>query len=367
MEHLHRALAAGTRLGLDPQSRAEVLDDLSTELGLVDRWEEAEHWRAEAVDLWQALGDPLREGNSLRMRARALSRLARAAEARQAVDRALELLEPLGPTPALARTVEYLAAVLWHDGSNTEAIAVCDRAAALAEQLDLPDVLSDVLNTRACSMMSLDQDWVPTMQRALAVGLDAGCDEQVGRAYMNYYGGLVEAGRVDDGEQVFTDGMAFCEEREVVTARHFLLSNRVVALEESGRWPEAVTAGRAHLDDPTVSPVRRLGALLSLARIGVRRGDDDAPALLEEGLARRRGHPRAAVARAVPAASTSSGTGWVATASGLGQPPRTPRRRCPGAARHPPRRRHRRVGPPPRPTGPRPVSGVGAVGGRAAR
>ena len=156
------------------------------------------------------------------MHARALSRLARGAEARQALDRALAVLEPLGPTPALARTVEYLAAVQWHDGANAEAIETCDRAAALAKQLDLPDVLSDVLNTRACSMMSLDQDWVPTMRRALAVGLDAGCDEQVGRAFMNYYGGLVDAGRLDDSEQVFADGMAFCEEREVVTAGHFL-------------------------------------------------------------------------------------------------------------------------------------------------
>ena len=116
VEHLHRTLAAATHLGLDPRTRAEVLDDLSTELGLVDRWEEAEHWRAEAIGLWQGLGDPLHEGNSLRMHARALSRLARGAEARQALDRALAVLEPLGPTPALARTVEYLAAVLWHDG-----------------------------------------------------------------------------------------------------------------------------------------------------------------------------------------------------------------------------------------------------------
>ena len=285
VKHLHRALAAGTRLGLDPRTRAEVLDALSTELGQVDRWEEAEHWRAEAVVLWQGLDDPLEEGDSLRMHARALSRLARAAEARQAVDQALAVLQALGPTPALARTVEYLAAVHWHDGDNPAAIAACDRAAALAEQLELPDVLSDVLNTRACSMLSLGQNWVPTMQRALAVGLDAGCDEQVGRAYMNYYGGLVGDGRVAEGEQVYRDGIAFCEEREMVSAANFLVANHVIALEENGRWPEAVTTGRAHLDDPTVSPVRRLGGLLSLARIGVRRGDSDAERLLDEGLA----------------------------------------------------------------------------------
>ena len=285
VEHLRRTLAASDQADLDATSRAEILDDLSTELGLVDQWEEAEESRAEAIRLWQGLGDARHVGDALRMQARALSRLARGADARRTLEQALAVLEPLGPTPALARSVEYLAAVLWHEGANTEAIAACDRAAALAEQLDLPDVLSDVLNTRACSMMSLDQDWVPTMQRALAVGLDAGRDEQVGRAYMNYHAALIDEGRVADSEKVFLDGMAFCEEREVVSAGNFLLSNRVLALEATGRWHESVSTGRAHLEDRTVSPVRRLGALLSLGRIGVRRGDADVKRLLDEGIA----------------------------------------------------------------------------------
>jgi DNA-binding CsgD family transcriptional regulator/tetratricopeptide (TPR) repeat protein len=285
VDHLRRTLSAGDQSVLDARTRAEVLDDLSTELGLVDQWEEAEQSRAEAIRLWRGLGDAVHAGDALRMQARALSRLARGAEAREALDQALAVLEPLGPTPALARTVEYLAAVLWHEGANTAAIAAGDRAAALAEQLDLPDVLSDVLNTRACSMMSLGQDWVPTMQRALAVGREAGCDEQAGRAYMNYHAALVDEGRVADSERIFHEGMAFCEEREMVSAGNFLLSNQILALETTGRWQEAVATGRAHLEDRAVSPVRRLGGLLSLGRIGVRRGDADAERLLDEGIA----------------------------------------------------------------------------------
>lgn len=133
-------------------------------------------------------------------------------------------------------------------------------------------------------MMSLGQDWAPTMQRALAVGLDAGCDEQVGRAYMNYYGALVDQGRAAEGEQVFLDGMAFCEEREVVSSANFLRSTRIEALESAGRWAEAASLGRSHLEDATVSPVRRLAALTSLARIGVRRAEPDVQRLLDEGI-----------------------------------------------------------------------------------
>ena len=285
VEHLERALSAADLVGVDGRARAEILDDLSTELGLVDRWGDAERRRAESIRLWHDLEEPLHEGDALRMRARALSRLARAAEARTAIDDALSVLEPMGPTSQLARAVEYLAAIHWHAGATSDAITECDRAAGLAESLHLPDVLSDVLNTRACAMTSLGEDWVPTMQRALEVGLAAGCDEQVGRAYMNYYAELVEEGLTRDADAVFREGLAFCEERQVVSAARFLRSARIGALETTGHWPEAVSLGRSHLQDGSISPVRRLSALLSVARIGVRRGEPDAERLLGEGTA----------------------------------------------------------------------------------
>ena len=315
VEHLRSALAAGDRTGLDARSRAEVLDDLATELGLVDRWAEAEPRRAEAIELWRGLGDALHEGASLRMHARALSRLARGAEARQAIDDALVVLEPLGPTAPLARSVEYLAAVLWHEGANVDAIAASDRAAALAEALALPDVLSDVLNTRACSMMSLGQDWLPTMQRALSVALDAGCDEQAGRAYMNYYAALVDEGRVAEAEAVFASGLAFCEEREVVSAAKFLVSTRIGALEATGQWQEAVSVGSAHLEDTTVSPVRRLAAL---TRASPASACDAGIRMPGGSWTRASRSPRAPASRSgsCPSGSSSSnGTGRTATST----------------------------------------------------
>jgi len=285
VEHHRHALAAGEALGVDAATRAAELDALSTELELVDQWAEAERMRGEAVLVWRALGDVLREGDDLRMRARALSRLARAIDARAALDEALAVLEPGGATPELARAVEFHAAALvFVEGDYAEAIAVSDRAAVLAEQLALPDVLSDALDTRACSLMALEQCWVPTMQRALEVGLAAGCDEQVGRAYMNYYGGLVGEGRFDEGERVFRDGMAFCAEREVLSAANFLMLTRVESLEVSGRWEEASRTGWSHLETAMVSPVRRMGVVLSLSRIGLRRGDAGTDPVLDEAV-----------------------------------------------------------------------------------
>ena len=108
---------------MDPRTRAEILDALATELGVVDEWAEAETVRLEALALWRELGDPCVEGDSLRMLARALGRLARGEEARAAVDEAIAPgLQPLGPAAELARVLADDAGVSASMGDNATAI-----------------------------------------------------------------------------------------------------------------------------------------------------------------------------------------------------------------------------------------------------
>jgi DNA-binding CsgD family transcriptional regulator/tetratricopeptide (TPR) repeat protein len=282
--HYRRALAATEGEGDDPRTRAEILDALATELGLIDEWAEADRRWDEALALWRELGDGLREGDALRSKARGLTWLARGEEARETVQQALAVLEPLGPTSELARTLKQLSAAAMMRGEHRSALEYADRAAALAEQLDLPDVLSDVLDTRACSMLALGQDWVPVMQRALDVGVAAGCHEQVGRAYSNHYAGLISTGRAADGEGLFLDAQKYCEDHEVASYGNCILATRIEALEFSGRWPEAMGIARSHLQTVTLSPNNWMHFALSLGRIGLRRGDEGADADIDGGL-----------------------------------------------------------------------------------
>jgi DNA-binding CsgD family transcriptional regulator/tetratricopeptide (TPR) repeat protein len=282
--HYRRALAASDAPGVDVRTRAEVLDALATELGLVDEWVEAEQRWGEALALWRGLGDGLREGDALRSLSRGLTWLARGAQSREAVEQAFAVLEPLGPTSELARTLKELSGAAMMRGEHRAALELADRAAALAEQLDLPDVLSDVLDTRACSMTALDLDWEPVMQRAVDVGLAARCHEQVGRAYSNYYAGLIGTGRAAEGERLFLDAQKFCEEHEVASFGNCLIATRVEALELTGHWAEATELARSHQETVTVSPNNRMHFALSLGRIGLRRGDGGADADIDRGL-----------------------------------------------------------------------------------
>ena len=88
--------------GLDPAARAGLYDGLATELGLLDRWQDAAGALERALDLWRQAGDRRREGAALRRLSRTLWRLCRGQEALAAAGAAVSLLEPLGPSAELA-------------------------------------------------------------------------------------------------------------------------------------------------------------------------------------------------------------------------------------------------------------------------
>ena len=289
IEHYRRALAASEDLAVDDRSRAEILDALATELGVVDHWAEAELLHGRALTLWRAVGDPLGEGESLRMRSRAFYRLARGAESEAAIEQALAVLEPLGPTPELARTIATLAGTAMVTGQNQDALAAVARGIPLTEQFGLQDVLADLLNTEAGARMGTDEEWAPTMQRALDVAVAAGCDEQAGRAYTNFYSGLVGEGRVAEGERLYLDGMKFCEDHEVHAFGNCLAATRVGALELTGRWAEGAALGWDWLAANIVSTNNWMHFALGLGAIGLRRGDEGTDDVIDRGLAAAEG------------------------------------------------------------------------------
>lgn len=292
VEHYRRAMRFAE--GLDARRRATLQDALATELGIIDNWEESDsHW-ASSVELWRTLGEPLREGDALRSRSKARWRLSMGDDSAALLAAALEVLEPLGPTPELARTVKDMAGSLMINADSVASIEVASRAIDLAEAFDLPDVLSDALNTQACSLCVLGQPWIPTMQRALAVALDNGCDMEAARAYTNYYSCLVESLQVAEGERVFLDGMAFCEEHDAATFANCLLAARAEALESIGRWDEALGMARQQIAHAVLSPINRLHFQLSISRITARQGAADAAELLNHtvSLAQSTGEPQ---------------------------------------------------------------------------
>jgi DNA-binding CsgD family transcriptional regulator/tetratricopeptide (TPR) repeat protein len=265
----------------EPATAAEVYGALAQEAALVDQWAETERAGSRALELWRQLGDRRREGCTLHLLSCALTRLCRGAEAVAAAESAVDILRPLGASAELARAYSGLATMRMFAGRPGEATALARQAAEMARAMDAPAVLSDALNTLGCSLSEVADDWTVPLRQALDIAVAAGLHEQAGRAFANLYGNLCDQRRVGEAEHYYTDGLKYTDEHGVGVYANCLRSNRTFALEQTGRWDEAVSVSEQLLA-VAASPINRIQALLVLGLIRARRGEGNTWEYLDE-------------------------------------------------------------------------------------
>ncbi|HEX6854572.1 MAG TPA: AAA family ATPase [Streptosporangiaceae bacterium] len=273
--------------GTDPALAAGLHGELAWELALADRWAEAECAVARSLGLWRAAGDRLRAGDATRLLSIAAWHLGRGADAMATAEAAITILEPLGPGPELARACVHLAGqrMLAYEHGEDRATGLARQAEQLAGQFDLPDVLSDALNTQACMARRAGRPWAGQLQRALEVALAAGREAQAGRAYINLYSGFCAERQFAAGERYYTEGVAYCDDHDIPTFSIFLRSEWAVALEKTGRWDEALAIADDLLRRGGPSPIIRLCPLNRIGTIRARRGEPGAWEHLDEAMA----------------------------------------------------------------------------------
>ena len=232
--------------GDEPLVRADLLDRLGTQLASLDQFGPAAEALEESVALWRARDVPLREGDALRRLSVAYYRLCRGPDEHAAIQRALDVLEPIGTSRELAWALSRTAA-LYMDGSETEkCYEYAQRARAMGRALDLPDVASDTLNTLACVEYPGDR-WFDWIREALDLAVEHGFSDQTGRAYANLQAMLVDAMRYAEAERFYREGMAYCEEHDNHTSGLCLAGGQAQVLMVTGRWAavEEICGGAA--------------------------------------------------------------------------------------------------------------------------
>jgi DNA-binding CsgD family transcriptional regulator/tetratricopeptide (TPR) repeat protein len=278
----------------DPSVTAGLCGELGIELMLVGRFQGAVDADEQAVALWRQAGDRLRVGDTLRHLSFALQQLGRGPDSVAAAEAAMTVLEPLGPTVELARAYARLASTRMCFGEHRAAIELAVRAQTIAEPLGALDALSHALNTQGSSVAPTGGEWTGYLHRALDVALAAGLDDEAGRAFANLYCTYGMQRRFAEAERYFTEGVAYCDERDIGSHATFLRGERVVALARTGRWDEAVTLSTELLASAEPSPLYRLHPLHVLGVIRARRGQPDAWEYLDDaaGTADATGQPQ---------------------------------------------------------------------------
>src|SRR5499427_4530069 len=178
--------------GPDHPDRAELLVRYGEALRLRARFREAAAAFEQAIAAFQVNGDVCRAAVATSRYSMLLHRLGDRRYP-DAADRALGMLEPLGPSPELAQALADRAAASFLSDQHAEAADLAERAVELAAQLGLP-LPARALGFRGCARFALGEAaGLDDMRRALEAATAQGLGREAAVLYYNLSASLVRA------------------------------------------------------------------------------------------------------------------------------------------------------------------------------
>jgi DNA-binding CsgD family transcriptional regulator/tetratricopeptide (TPR) repeat protein len=271
---------------IEPDERARLHERLSYECYLTGQHERAIQARRAALEIWRVLGERMRAGDALQWLSRLSWFFERRADADRYAAEAVATLESLPHSPELALAYSNRAQLDMEIHALESGISFARRAIALAEPCAEKAILCDALSTLGTiRLIAGDTSGFADLERALHLALDHDLQEQVARAYTDLSAMAVSCRHYDQASRWFSEGLAYCEKRDLDGLRRYMLMYRARKNFEQGDWPAASEDAEAVLRDPLSTPITTIPALRTLGHIRIRRGDPQAEAALDQAWA----------------------------------------------------------------------------------
>jgi DNA-binding CsgD family transcriptional regulator len=269
----HYALALRYAADLEIGAHAALLEQAAEEYRLIGDMCAAIAAYRDALALREREGDIANQGMNLRRLASALRERGALADAEEAVDRAVAVLERMPPSLELVHAyAEQSRLRLWED--YADAVRIGARALALAESFGEPQCLVEALHACMTAKMYLSDDRVARgqLERALEIALGQDSEEAVMQLFAALQ--LVSVIHRDHGYaiDVANRGLSYCEARDLDVLVYRLRDNRALSLVELGRWDEADLDLDFCLGAPNVPERLRNSLTFLRARQNARRG-----------------------------------------------------------------------------------------------
>ena len=239
-----------------------------------------------AIELWHSIGDRRREGDSVGTLAVACYSIGRKAEAEQASQSAITILEALPPGPELARAYKSQCFIRMENRDFAESVLWGEKAIALAEQFEDLETVARACNYAGCSLLVMDYErGRALMERSLQIGREANLPITIAGTLANFAQTLVELYQFEDAERYLIEGIAYATEHDDNYHLQEMLTWQALAHLHQGHWAEVNETLSKLLPQPNFNLPTYTYALLILGRWRVRLGETSALATLDDGLA----------------------------------------------------------------------------------
>jgi DNA-binding CsgD family transcriptional regulator len=309
------------RPGVPDERRAELYQLLARVLFDTNRRHDALAAAASAVALHERLGDPVRLGAALSTLALQQWANFRIDDALASAHRAVALLRAGPGTPQLAAAHVQLAVLLVNLDRDAEALAAAEAGLAVDDALGGTPARARGLVYRGRARAHLgDPSGVDEVRAGLQLALDAG-DPEAALFYTNLASVLWRLGRHAELEACVVEADAYLRTRDLTMGDRATLAfgHRLAALR--GEWAAAEEGLRWVVAGDDAHGMLGRQALPTLAQLAVRRGDDDAEALL--AAARENAERSRNLHALVPTAAALAERGWLTGDPGRGDLART--------------------------------------------
>lgn len=166
---------------------------------------------------------------------------------------------------------------------SAESIAWGEKAIAIARELNDEEALSHALNNVGSVQMNLrssKQKGIELLQESLAISLKNSFHEHAARAYSNMGCNTVKLKDYAFAKKILDEGIQYCEERDLDSWRLNMLSLKAQLNLETGDWNKAYCIADNLLKNQDKPCAFKIGALIVMGTIKMRRGVDDAYVLL---------------------------------------------------------------------------------------
>jgi DNA-binding CsgD family transcriptional regulator/tetratricopeptide (TPR) repeat protein len=273
LKHLRVALSRAPGQ-LSPPDEARLAGTLAVEAYLSDLSAEAVAAQTRAVAALARAGDDRAEGGAWATLARMQWLDADLDGAFASVQRALDLLEPIGSGRELAMACSQRSALAMLTSDNPGAVGWGERAITLADACGAIDVMAHALNNVGTSEWFVGRDrGRELLLRSLELALQVDSVEDVGRAYANLSEQALLRMQPVDAHRFIDDGLTYSRSRGLTRSRVCLEARKADVDVVEARYDEAAAILDFLFALPSISAVTRIDALIGVGLLRARRGD----------------------------------------------------------------------------------------------
>jgi DNA-binding CsgD family transcriptional regulator/tetratricopeptide (TPR) repeat protein len=279
----HYRSALSHRDRFTPEAQLGLLAEYTSECYYLDDQPAALRAAEQALTLARALGDPESEGEMLRWVSRIQWWLGDSQTAKESARDAVAVLEAIPPSHELAMAYSNLSQIhmLAHD--TIPAMQWAKKAIGVARRVGNHAAHAHALNNLGSAMVrSGDPQGLDLLLESLRLSRREKLDEHAARAYANAIWVCLDRREYATAERLLDEGLVFAAERELRGDEHYMTAERAWLRFDRGQWAAAEQDARWVLARPQAPGITTLPALITLARVQVRRGDEGAAATLDE-------------------------------------------------------------------------------------